>query len=704
MSLCTLLLLFSLPLSICTHTLERNQPLEEYTHTCGQGIIHCEVKQGSPTCIGHDDHVYVSSLDAYIVPCETQKKILSLCLKILVNLTVRDAGQPVDVELPGDASSEDAEEIHGNAHHEDQDHMTAASTFVCYRSPSHSDSYILQFTFPSSAFKDSTTLQVRTSLLVDIREADLGSPVVVFSSYTKSTKQVIIPPKEKVCSKNLDIIFCNVGPKLRKETDHLTGAVKLYVADADKERFREFQTCQKLEREGGCEKVEWDDARREFEISLGSVAPCLCFEIWGDFPRQEFCPFLNETVVSSRNVSLSVAETATHNKATDNDITALIWNVIAPCRLHTELWLCMKDSAPGSSCHQINNTLHVHHHQNDRWTNTEHRLWQLQGEFLEVKHHPSLCVQVKVKGMDGNLGPVCPFEVKRTHWSFPLLVCVIFMCLSVLGVYAVQDWVFRWLKVDDLNSGAGGVEVLLVYPPDAEDNIMEQVCRLGSSLSNLGFSVFLDLWSRSELNTLGPVPWLRSRLDHVQRCGGKAVFVLSPAACERAEEWSCRGAGKDLKEDKKINKFLRSSMVSDVFTASLSCILADYLLGRVGERFVLAEFEARSPGSHGAIAALPEFFRGLPLFILPSESMGFLLELTRGAHKGQGTAGRWIRAREMRAASLVLSGALCDLTGHTCAGRVESGTEDACESVPLQPDQSTTPVNPTFYTKSSTKG
>ncbi|XP_051965136.1 uncharacterized protein wu:fl23c11 isoform X2 [Xyrauchen texanus] len=575
----------------------------------------------------------------------------------------------------------------------------AASVLVCYKSPTYFDSNILHFSFSSLDFEDSTTLKVWMSLLVEIREADLGGPVMVYSADTNSTLN--IPAKEEVCSR-LDVVFCNVGPKLRRTTEHATGVVTLYVADKDKERFREFQACQKLEREGRCVKVEWNDARNDFEISLSSVAPCLCFEIWGDFPRQEFCPFLNETAISSSNVSLSVAETTAHNKAMGKDTTALIWSVTAPCRLRTELWLCRKVLALGGSCHQINHTLHV---TNNRWTNTEHRFWELQGEFLEVERHPSVCVQVKVMEMDGYLGPVCPFEVKRTHWSFPLLLCVMLMCLSVLGAYAVQgtlkNWVFRWLKVDDLNNGVGGVEVLLVYLPDADDSITEQVCRLSSSLSTLGFTVSLDLWGRSELNAMGPVPWLHSRLEHIQRCGGKAVLVLTPAACKLAEEWSCQGAGKNMKEDKEMKKVSQPLTGSDVFSASLSCILADYLQGRAGERFALAEFEAQLPRCRRAVAVLPEFFRGLPLFSLPSESLGFLMELTHRAHKGRGTAGWWIRARALRAASQALSGGLCDLTGHTCE---ESGTEDARECVPLQPDQTTAPVSPVLNTKMSTIG
>lgn len=95
-------------------------------------------------------------------------------------------------------------------------------------------------------------------------------------------------------------------------------------------------------------------------------------------------------------------------------------------------------------------------------------------------------LQIKMKGIDGYLGPVCPFEgknfnqrfyffkhfsvsnmltrpwfrwaiiywqhpvfvlfnvfspisaVKRERWSFLLLVCVLLVCLSVLGAHAFQ--------------------------------------------------------------------------------------------------------------------------------------------------------------------------------------------------------------------------------------------------------------------------
>ncbi len=211
------------------------------------------------------------------------------------------------------------------------------------------------------------------------------------------------------------------------------------------------------------------------------------------------------------------------------------------------------------------------------------------------------------------------------------------------------------------SAAAGGVEVLLVCPPDADCAVAEPVCRLCSSLSAVGFSVSLDLWSRSEISALGPVPWLHSCLDRVQRRGGKAVLVLTPAACERAEEWGCRVAQQKPEEERSV----QSPTCSEVFDASLSCILADYLLGRAGERFVLVRFDGQSPATDR-----PEFFRELPLFSLPSQSLDFIMELRRGAGKRQRVSERWVRAVASRAVSRSLRGLSQD---------------SVWETVPLQP-------------------
>ncbi|XP_058641037.1 interleukin-17 receptor C isoform X2 [Onychostoma macrolepis] len=655
------LLLVCVPLCIFTRALERIELRADHALTCGQGIIHCEVKSGGPTCIQDDEHVYVSSLDAYIVQCRKQQT-WSLCLKVLVNVTVTD--RPVASDGSGD---EGAEEMHGGAHQDDLDNMTSAvAVCVCYAYSSQRHSSTLRFTVTSSAFDDSTTLQVWMSFVVDLPKAELGNSVLVHSSYKAAQKHVRLPPIEEVCSKGLDAIFCK-APKLHKKTDNVTGAMILYVANADQERFQEFNACQKRDRKGPCVKVEWENASHEFKISLSSVAPCLCFEIWGQFLRREYCPFLNETAVSGSSVSVSLAENKTRHKQ-----PALVWSLSAPCRLEAQLWLCRKDSGLDSSCHAVSGRSLVHTRLNDSWKETNNRHWQLEGEFLQVDRHPSLCVQVKVAGMDGYLGPVCPFEVERARWSVLLVLCALLVCLSVLAAYEVQgtlkSCVFRWLKVDDVNAAAGGVEVLLVCPPDADCAVAEPVCRLCSSLSAMGFSVSLDLWSRSEISALGPVPWLHSCLDRVQRRGGKAVLVMTPAACQRAEKWGCRVAQQNPEEERGV----QSLTCSEVFDASLSCILADYLLGQARERFILVRFDGQSP-----VTALPEFFRELPLFSLPSQSLDFIMELRRGAGKGQRVSEHWVRAVASRAVSRSLRGLPQD--------SVNPGAEEAWETVPLQP-------------------
>ncbi|RXN21874.1 interleukin-17 receptor C-like protein [Labeo rohita] len=532
-----MLLLVSVPLCIFTRAHERIELSADHALTFGQGIVHCEVKSGGPTCIQNDKHVYVSGLDAHIVQCQKQQT-WRLCLKVLVNVTVTDADQPVTGDGSGDEEAEEPhEEMREGAHQEDLDNMTTGATVrVCFAYSSQHHSSTLRFTVLSSAFDDSATLQVWMSLVVEIPKAELGGSVLVHFSQQHPTKHLNIPKKEEVCSKGFDAVFCK-----------------------------------------------------------GS------------------------------SVSVSLSEAETHHKQ-----AALVWNISAPCRLEAQLWLCRKSSGLDSSCHALNGRSRVHTRLNDSWMEADHR-----------------------------------------HW-------------------VRKCWVSRWLKVDDVNSASGGVEVLLVCPPDADHTVTEPVCRLCSSLSSVGFSVSLDLWKHSEISALGPVPWLHSCLDRVQRCRGKAVLVLTQAACERAEEWSCRVAEQKPEKGRKtwVKGDVQSSTCSEVFDASLSCILADYLLGRAGERFMLARFDGQSP-----VTVLPEFFRELPLFSLPSQSLDFITELTQGTRKGQKVSERWVRAGALRAASQAVSRALrgpAGPTGHTCArlpqDSVEPRTEKAWETVLLQAD------------------
>lgn len=252
--------------------------------------------------------------------------------------------------------------------------------------------------------------------------------------------------------------------------------------------------------------------------------------------------------------------------------------------------------------------------------------------------------------------------------------------------------------------------MVLLYPPDDDKALPGLMCHLGSSLQALGFSVSLDLWSQAELGALGPVPWLHSRLDQLKRQGGKVVLVLTQAAWIRAEEWGARGWERNIPskkdrdtEDEAGKGCPHSSSLpcADVFSASLSCILADYLQGRAGERFTLVQFESLPPEPLGGFRPLPELFCGLHLYSLPSQSLGFLTELA-GVRQVATASARRKRAGGLRMASRALASGLSSFTAGTTVLRLTGVSqscvgvraEDSGETVPLQPCVLTPPSSP----------
>lgn len=249
----------------------------------------------------------------------------------------------------------------------------------------------------------------------------------------------------------------------------------------------------------------------------------------------------------------------------------------------------------------------------------------------------------------------------------------------------------------------------MLYPPDDDRALPQVMCHLGSSLQALGFSVSLDLWSQAELSLLGPVPWLHSRLDRLKRQGGKVVLVLTQATWIKAEEWGARSwerstameKSRDGERKEAGRSYAASSRCVDVFSASLSCILADYLQGRAGERFMLVQFESLPPEPPGGFRPLPELFRGLHVYSLPSQSLGFLTELA-GAQQTATASARRKRAGGLRVASRALARRLSGYTAGTTVLRLAGvsqtcvgvGLEDSGEMVPLQPCLITPPSSP----------
>ncbi|KAK1786901.1 hypothetical protein P4O66_017283 [Electrophorus voltai] len=667
------LTLYSSPL--LAERLETMEYSDENAITCGKGLTDCRIRQGN-TCIYHDDSMCVSGLAVRGLLCHVRKEHWRPCLRIDLNITTE-----VFHEASGLPSERGAEPWTNTECA--QESPAEATVQVCCSTPDISRHIELTFTTPTSEVHASQTW---ISFVILLGEADFGSTVMALSSATLKhnfTKRVLVPSIDTVCSQFQAIALCNV-PSVSAAINHTTGMAELRLDSEGSSKFRELQACQKMEAEGECFKLEWKE--NALLIPVSSVAPCLCFQVWWTMNRsssglrKEFCPFFNSTVLSISNVSVSVMEAPTTAKASTSDRTALHWNITASCRLDVQLRLCKKVSDTG--CHEMkdlmNTMLHIHNRQHQNWK-LYNRRWQLLGEFVGVERHPSICVQIKVKGMDVHFVPVCPFE-----------------------------------------GAVGASQVVLLYPPDVDRGLAELVCGLASCLSSLGFNVSLDMWSRSELSALGPVPWLHSRLDRVQRHGGKVVLVLNQAAWARVEERGRRSVHEEREEHRGAKEAnargdasLPAPPCSDVFSASLSCILADYLQGRAGERFVLAQFEAQPAGPPLGGGPLPELFRGLPLFSLPSQSLSFLTELTRGAQRVQAgnisTVNRRARAGMLRVASRALAGTLRELTGgagHRLPGLPQDcvgfGAEDAWESIPLQPGQSSPPDNPDLPSKTNT--
>ncbi|XP_075330935.1 uncharacterized protein LOC142389762 isoform X2 [Odontesthes bonariensis] len=506
---------------------------------------------------------------------------------------------------------------------------------------------------PGNPSSNQTSNQSSHKLLLT-EQVDFGITVVVVtdSKETHDVQNITIPALEEVCSTKIgrNVKECAV-PRLQAVTEHERNVVRLQLENTDSKQEELF--LQMVWNEIPRKVLPWPKGKREILISLDFVAPCLCFQVWwkGSDRRGNYCPFTD---------------------------------------------------------------------QQDALERMRHNVSQT-GEF-NVSSHPLLCVQMKIKGMESYLEPHCPFARSRVRWILPLLIGLPLMCLAVFGAYFIQGvlkgYVWRWLKEDDVKVALGGGHVVLLYPPDDDDqHLPELLCHLGSSLQALGFTVSLDLWSQAELGMLGPVPWLHSRLDQLQRQGGKVVLVLTQATWTRAEEWgaqSCeryapREKNRDVEEDKGTGGSCpASSRHLDVFGASLSCILADYLQGRAGERFMLVQFESLPPEPPGSFRPLPQLFRGLHVYSLPSQSLGFLTELA-GAKQMASASARRKRTGGLRMASRTLAQRLSGFTAGTnvlrlagvSQGCVGVGVEDSGETVPLQPCLLTPPSSPDTDPKDS---
>ncbi|KAM8829708.1 interleukin-17 receptor C isoform 1-T1 [Synchiropus picturatus] len=645
------------------------------TLTCTEGLTDCHVSSEfmhNVPVLDLDESVEVTQVELNFILCCQTRQNCEPCLRITI--TVR--------EVESSWNDEEGQRSEGSG----QRVPPEPKVKVCRSSPGNGE-FCKTLEFKPS---DSGSRQAAQAQQLHLKETVFfGSPVVISVSHSKTTqhiRNITIPTLEEVCSMNLQVNVkdCEV-PRIHVVKEPQRNVVRLQVENM-MDRKEELMY-QMVWNEIHGRALIWPVGEPVLDISSDVIVPCLCIQAWWERRgiRSETCPFRKHPGALERmlaNVSVTVVEAQVMGEG-----LLLIWNVTAPCRLEAELQLCKRNPS-GGACEEVTGS-RLRLRADWRATRTGH--WT-SGTF-NATAHPLLCVQIKVAGMQTFKEPLCPFRVTRWRWSLLLLVGLFLICLTALVAYFIQgvfkDYMCRWLTDSEVKGAVGGCHVILLYPPANDQTLCELVCHLGSSLQTLGFSVSLDLWSQRELSELGPVPWLHSRLDRLRRQGGKVVVVLSKAAWVRAEEWGAWE--RSTPREKRSSLDAGTSPCLDVFSASLSCILADYLQGRAGERFMLVQFESLPPEPPGGCKMIPELFRGLHVYSLPSQSLGFLTELA-GARQTSTASARRKRAGGIRRASQALARSVSGFTAggtmlrmagmpQTCVG---VGLEDAAESVPLQ--------------------
>lgn len=159
-----------------------------------------------------------------------------------------------------------------------------------------------------------------------------------------------------------------------------------------------------------------------------------------------------------------------------------------------------------------------------------------------------------------------------------------------------------------------GRHVLLLYSPD-HLGFERLVGTLAGALTRLQLSVSLELWSRGEVGSLGPMQWLHAQRRQVLQEGGAVVLLFSPGAVAGCAQWLGW-------EQKKVTLLSSPVKPDSTFLASLNCVLPDFLAGKAKDRYIVACFEELLPADK-----VPLLFHSVPVYALPSQLFSFLQAL-----------------------------------------------------------------------------
>ncbi|XP_062271375.1 interleukin-17 receptor C [Scomber scombrus] len=564
---------------------------------CIQALSECTLWDGA-LMPDPDDAVDVQNLRPKFKLCCKELAECTLCLVI-------------DAELYIHPDNKTESEDHSGNDEEDYSDPKVSVT-ICYKAAQTMPlCKRVEFTVNHAALTQSNLAQVSMVINKPVG-VYFGSQLFVYSSDGVS-QEVVVPSHEEVCSQQPQKYTeeCYV-PTLIHVINYTMNRVELQFAGRN---LSLHSVCAQNEDNGRCQILN------RMTIPLYSVTPCMCLQAWREDGHQRIksCPFAGKFEENMwQNVSLSVSKGQMNNEG-----TMLLWNLSAPCRLKGEVWPChWPADLTKEHCSEIKGFRQQL--ENSTWKQNTKGLWEKTEVFEDIDLELSPCVMVKVEGNGPKLGPICYKDTGRWRWSLLVVAVVLPACLTALLYYFLRDfvkrWVWSWHHKGFVEVGRKG-HVVLLSPPDVDYNVSESVCGLGTLLSNQGFSVSVDQWSRKEQCTLGPLPWLYSQLLELNRLGGRVVLVLTRKALERAEEWT----NKHKEVDNDLPQVL--SPYSDVFTASLSLIQADNQLGRAGERFLLVKFDSFAVHP---LKGLPKLLQGIPLFQFPSQTEALFSELTVG--------------------------------------------------------------------------
>ncbi|KAL1264948.1 hypothetical protein QQF64_002975 [Cirrhinus molitorella] len=594
----------------CVCSLERVTHNPRNNAICPQGL-NCRVRNTDPiksldvVC----GPVYVCSLAVTPKLC-CHRKDCKPCLWVSIQMSIipdlkDDEDRDPEEESSGDLDSACVSMSDDASEDQTEDslcegRLNQATITICYHPAEGQQERCRRLDFTVTSAHKHLNLT-----LVEYKDVYFGRTMkITVGSFTKSPAVEIneFPTLRTVCSLPdlKDIKQCN-GPRVYVKRDK--GVVKVLLDDEDERASEGLSLCMKRGREGKCSDLSNNS------IPLSSITDCMCFQAWkNDSVRVEICPFEENKTEFKDNVLSNMSVSLAHIKMNDGE-PVLSWNLTAPCRIRAELWPCQMKA--DGKCTEVKG---FRQKCCKNWEENSTALWA-SGKFVNIssRDQQQHCVMLKV---DGKIARYCQHPVERRYWSLLVLLPLALVCLTAFAVLLLVNKLKWSLSEWDRRCHSQGMrgQLLLLHSSATDPELM---CNLGHLLSELGFRVFLDLCSQTELGSRGPAAWLHSKLDHIQKHGGKALLVLSPTTLQRAElYWK-------IAVDKQSNP---AAYFSDTLDSALGCIFADRQKGCAAQRFVLVQLgfhELPINKEHD----MPKLLRGLPLYKLPSQSQGLLKEL-----------------------------------------------------------------------------